>query len=218
MLLTKPIGEGAPGESLVGGSAALLSIIQFVFAFAVGFMDIHSRFNAQSLLRLPRLNGLKCGKYCAEPMRMTLETMNGYSRRSVFCGECLEGVSDIALPILGCSEQLALLALGVFHDEVGGPRESVDRHSGRAFASNPLFSSPTRRYRHRAHKRRAAVACKTARKHSRSDGGTGARSDLSGGSGVKSHLSLGTARTKSAVKPWSTLLYRTKSSIVIPRF
>ena len=36
---------------------------------------------------------------------------------------------------------------------------------------------------------------------------------LAGGSGVKSHLFSGTARTKSAVKRWSTSLYRTKSSI-----
>src|SRR5215831_429533 len=43
--------------------------------------------------------------------------------------------------------------------------------------------------------------------------GAGARPDLPGGSGVKFHLSSGTARTKSAVKRWSTSLYRTKSSI-----
>src|SRR6516162_9883617 len=43
--------------------------------------------------------------------------------------------------------------------------------------------------------------------------GAGGRPDFPGGYGVKSHLSSGIARAKSAVKAWSTLLYRTKSSI-----
>ena len=103
--------------------------------------------------------------------------MKGVPSQSI--GASTSTVSNVASSVAACRRARR-----------AAPRESAGRHSDRVFASNPLFPSPARHCRHRAHRRRAAVAWQTARSRRQSDAAP-VRGQPSGRIGRKVPLVLG---------------------------